>query len=353
MHDVHTPPSCPAPPIVLPRAGGVSLGEHKIFCYGSLYCCVGDCVVRHCHLYPLYSWKNILLAFAEMEFDSTTMFTPGTNVMVIRSTGEPVLVQVVGYSEHGDACCRIYYECGVMDIFLRTSCILQGTFLEGSGFPKICLHLPSLLPKGPNHRPRVLPKAFQGKVVSMFRSSRSSGAGPRNLTPRRSRSRSLYIGSPLNASYAVFFRFSVQFLCLKMCVHSGSMGEGRHLATVPQGVVGVCLPWGGAGQGGGVFCLKEADWGMMAYVSYFARGFQNSTPCLPARTMHSVTREKHPCIDIWSFTVAWTKGGGRHSSPQRPSMPSRWTYPTTCENDSTRNALDSSAALPYKKCPWP
>ena len=51
-------------------------------------------------------------------------------------------------------------------------------------------HLPSLLPKGPNHHPTVLPKAFQWKVVSMCRSWRSSGAGTTNFTPRRSRSRS-------------------------------------------------------------------------------------------------------------------------------------------------------------------
>ena len=87
-----------------------SRGQHKIFCYGSLCCCVGDCVVRHCHLYPLYSWQDILLTFAEMELDSTTMLTPGTNVMFIRSTGEPVLALVVGYSEHGDAYCLISYE---------------------------------------------------------------------------------------------------------------------------------------------------------------------------------------------------------------------------------------------------
>ena len=66
--------------------------------------------MRHCHLYPLCSWQDILLTFAEMELDSTTMFTPGTNVMFIRSTGEPVLAQVVGYSEHGDAYRRISYE---------------------------------------------------------------------------------------------------------------------------------------------------------------------------------------------------------------------------------------------------
>ena len=35
----------------------------------------------HSHLYPLHSWQDILLTFAEMELDSTTMFPPGTSVM--------------------------------------------------------------------------------------------------------------------------------------------------------------------------------------------------------------------------------------------------------------------------------
>ena len=34
-----------------------------------------------------------------------------------------------------------------------------------------------------NHHPRVLPKAIQWKLVSMRKSSRSSGAGPRKFTP--------------------------------------------------------------------------------------------------------------------------------------------------------------------------
>ena len=106
-----TPP-CRSPPLVVPRGGGggPSLGQPKIFRCGSLCCCVGGCVVRHYHLHPLHSWQDILLTFAEMELDSTTMFPPGTSVMFIRSTGEPVLAQVVGHSEHGDAYRRISYD---------------------------------------------------------------------------------------------------------------------------------------------------------------------------------------------------------------------------------------------------
>ena len=100
------PPPCRSPPLVVPRGGGgASLGQPKIFRCGSLCCCVG-----HCHLYALHSWQDILLTFAEMELGSTTMFPPGTNVMFIHSTGEPVLAQVVGHSEHGDAYRRITYD---------------------------------------------------------------------------------------------------------------------------------------------------------------------------------------------------------------------------------------------------
>ena len=124
-----TPPplSVPAHPLSFP-GGGASLGQHQKFCYGSLCCCVGNCVVRHCHLYPWYSWQDILLTFAEMELDSTTMFTPWRNVMFIRSTGEPVLAQVVEYSEHGDAYRRISYECEGKTVLPLYSFVLQCKF---------------------------------------------------------------------------------------------------------------------------------------------------------------------------------------------------------------------------------
>ena len=195
VDDSFVPTCTPPPPRVVPHplsfpggggAGGASLGQPKIFRCGSLCCCVGGCVVGHYHLHPLHSWQDILLTFAEMELDNTTMFPPGTSVMFIRSTGEPVLAQVVGHLEHGDAYRRISYDrdgktvlhdrasvvCGAWDTVLGTSCILQGTFPKGNGFPKICLRLPSLLPRRQNHHPRVLPKALEWKVVSMCKSSR-------------------------------------------------------------------------------------------------------------------------------------------------------------------------------------
>ena len=108
---IPSPPLDVAHPLSFPGGGGGgSLGQPKIFRCGSLCCCVGDCVVGHCHLYPLYSWQEILLTFAEMELDSTTMFPPGTNVMFICSTGEPVLVQIVGHSEHSGAYRRMTYD---------------------------------------------------------------------------------------------------------------------------------------------------------------------------------------------------------------------------------------------------
>ena len=91
------------------------------------------------------------------------MFPPGTSVIFICSTGAPALLQIIGCSEHGDAYRCITYE------------------REGKTVLHDCasVHRVSL----PNHHPRVLPEAFLWKMVAMFRSSRSNGAGPRNLRP--------------------------------------------------------------------------------------------------------------------------------------------------------------------------
>ena len=136
----------------------------------------------HCHFYPLHSWQDILLTFAEMELDSTTMFPPGTSVMFIRSTGEPVLVQVVGHSEHGDAYRRITYD-------------------------------------------------RDGKTVLHDRASVWCLSLLRAPSPPR-----VYGGG---------------------AVPQGGVGD-RHLVTVPQGVMGDRLPWGGERQGGGGGVLKPA-----------------------------------------------------------------------------------------------
>ena len=51
--------------------------------------------------------------------------------------------------------------------------------------------------------------------------------------------------------YFVFCRNFWQFLCVCMAVllPQGGLGD-RHLVTVPQGVAGGRLPWGGEGQRG-------------------------------------------------------------------------------------------------------
>ena len=168
----HTPPLSFPTPCRSRGGGGGALGHPKIFRCGSLCCCVGDCVVGYGHLYPLHSWQDILLTFAEMELDNTTMFPPRTSVMFIRSTEEPVLVQVVGHSEHGDAYRRITYD-------------------------------------------------RDGKAVLHDRASlRAAISVPANVRVR------WWCGPP------------------------GGVGD-RHLATVPQGVVGDRLSWGGERQGGG------------------------------------------------------------------------------------------------------
>ena len=79
------------------------------------------------------------------------------------------------------------------------------------------------------------------------------------------------MGSPLNVSYVQFFRFMLQFLCLQMCVCSGS--------AVPQGGGGVpslgdrppggggepsSLAWGTTRGGGG---MSQARYSYPAQVS--------------------------------------------------------------------------------------
>ena len=76
-HSITPPLSFPTPCRSPGGGGGPSLGQPKIFRYGSLCCCVGDCVVGYCHLYPLYSWQDILLTFAEWNLTAQPCFPLG------------------------------------------------------------------------------------------------------------------------------------------------------------------------------------------------------------------------------------------------------------------------------------
>ena len=121
------PTPCPSPG----GGWGPSLGQPKFFCCGSLCCCGALPLVS------LVLMAGHLLTFTEMDLDSTTMFPPGTNVMFIRSTGEPVLAQVIGHSEHSDALmsamARSYAE--FFRFMLQFRC-LQVCVYGGSAVPR-------------------------------------------------------------------------------------------------------------------------------------------------------------------------------------------------------------------------
>ena len=76
------PPLVVPPPLSFPRGGG---GRHLV---NPKFFIAAHCVVVWVTVlwgtattqYPLHSWRDILLTFAKMELDSTTMFPPGTNV---------------------------------------------------------------------------------------------------------------------------------------------------------------------------------------------------------------------------------------------------------------------------------
>ena len=119
----HPQPLYPPPPLVVPHplsfpggGGGRHLVNPKFF------------VAAHC----VVVWVTVLwgtatcipcthgrtfCSLSELDNTTITMFPPGTNVMFIRSTEEPVLVQVVGHSEHGDA-----YPASLMTVMARPSC---------------------------------------------------------------------------------------------------------------------------------------------------------------------------------------------------------------------------------------
>ena len=108
--------------------------------------------------------------------------------------------------------------------------------------------------KGPSHRPRVLSKAFLWKVVSMFKNSRSNGAGRRNSTPSESRSKFPYIGSPLGARMIfILLHYLLSFVTVTSSAHQ------RFLCCVISSSAAISVPhsvrvqryYGPLGGGGG------------------------------------------------------------------------------------------------------
>ena len=114
---------------------------------------------------------------------------------------------------------------------------------EGKWVPKNLLALAKPPTKRAKPQPKSAAQSIPVETGEHVQEFTVNAARPRNFTPSRSRSRSHYIGSPLNASYVVFFRFAVQFLCLKMYVYSGS--------TLPRGGWGTVFPRVGQDKGGG------------------------------------------------------------------------------------------------------
>ena len=66
-----------------------------------------------------------------------------------------------------------------------------------------------------------------------------------------------------------------------------------------------------------IFCVKEADWGMMALVTCFAPGISVYVPRRVPCTVYHVSNTLVEAtkgvgsVNFWSFTVARTRGGGR------------------------------------------
>ena len=139
---------------------------------------------------------DILLTFAEMELDSTTMFPPVTDDdSDLNSDTEVVWVKSargawgMGHS-FGN---KLYFKRDIP---------------EGKRAPKNLLAPAKPLTKKAKPPPKSAAQSIPVESGEHVQEFKVSGAGPRNFTPSRSRSRSPYIGSPLNVSYAEFLRYA-------------------------------------------------------------------------------------------------------------------------------------------------
>ena len=76
-----------------------------------------------------------------------------------------------------------------------------------------------------------------------------------------------------------------------------------------------------------MFCVKEADWGLMAFVAYFVPwvcGIGHRVSPHAPRTVYRVSNTPVQAtlgvsfVHFWSFPVAWTRKGGEHSGADQP-----------------------------------
>ena len=76
------------------------VNHHKIACCTLKLLCVAPLLLLPTHC--IYCDRTCPVAHSLMDFDSTTLFPPRTDVIFICSTNEPTVARVIGHSEHGD-----------------------------------------------------------------------------------------------------------------------------------------------------------------------------------------------------------------------------------------------------------
>ena len=231
------PPPRRSPPLVVPQGGGGGrhlvnpeffVAAHCVVVWVTVLWGTATCILcTHGRTFCSLSLKWNLTAQPCFPWDRTNVtdddsdLNSDTEVVWVKwcmGYGTQFWEQVVFYKG------RSRREMGSQ----RSACACQASYQEGKNITQECC-----------------PKHSSGKWRACARVQGQVEQDQENFTPSWSRSRSPYIGSPLNVSYAEFFRFMLQFLCLQMCVYSGSV--------FPQGGVGglSSLGWGRTRGGGG------------------------------------------------------------------------------------------------------